>query len=325
MALTEAEKRQKLRERRAAKIKNGATRLGKITGDYSEASKESSTSPEPNATSPSSSVNAASNASSSSSAATKANNRISQSFDNDPEIEDISKFEPVKESKNEDDTELSSDAQQFEQMLQQMLSSPNHHSTAGSSDGFPLGGTDGSAGSQFDIFSQLLSGQGLPGTGDAGGEPPKSNEGNEYEAQLCEYNKIINDKYKAKFMLIKLFITSLITIWFFHFKGFHSSSYEVFRIKGIESGFTKIWISFEVIFTSIYALHLNKIEDRHYNYNSKILNLLGMVPEMFVPLHIKNKIRWFVKYLELLNLIIFDLSVVVFIYGILSFLHRIQI
>lgn len=308
MALSEAEKRQKLRERRAAKIKDGASRLGKITGDYPEAQKETaaSTTPEPKIQTRSSS-SAGSNP-----------NRISQNFDHDdPDIQDITKFEPVREK--EEDTDLSTDAQQFEEMLQKMLSSQQHQHS---------GGENSAPGSsEFDIFSQLLGGDGngLGGLGGLNSPTAETNEKNEYEAKLADYNKAINDQYKAKLMVLRGFFSALLTIWIFHFQGFHSSSYEIMRFSGADSGFVKIWSSFEIIFTSIYALHLTKIKDSHYNYNSKILTVLGYIPDVFLPLHWKNKIRWFVKYQELINLIIFDMSIVVVIFGLLSFLHRIQI
>lgn len=325
--LSEAEKRQKLRERRAAKIKNGASRLGKITGDYSE-SKSETPSPQPVTTTETPTLSSETShvpyTTSSSDNPSKQSNRISQSLDKDPEIEDITKFEPVNDNESEP-TDLSTDAQQFEAMLQKMLSSQQHqHNSAGSS------GT-GSAGdaSEFDIFSQLLSGQGVEGgnpfAGLGSAPTAANNEENEYEVKLSEYNKAVNDQFKAKFTVVKFFIMSLLTFWFFQVKGFYSSSYEIFRIKGVDSGFVKVWLSLEVVFTGIYAARLSKIKDTHYNYNSKILNVLGMVPDMILPLHLKNKIRWFVKYQELINLIIFDLSVVIFFFGVLSFLHRIEI
>ncbi|ODQ59271.1 hypothetical protein WICANDRAFT_79792 [Wickerhamomyces anomalus NRRL Y-366-8] len=299
--ISEAEKRQRLRERRAAKIKNGASRLGKITGDYSEVPKQT---PAPQA------PPAATTTSSSSS------NRISQSFDDkDPEIEDISKFEPIDEVK---DLDPSSDAKQFEQMLEKMLSSPKHQHDGPTTAGI-------GEGSEFDIFAKLLGTQGA----DSGIFPPSgqnnNNEDYEYETKLSEYNKILNDQFKAKFMMLRLVIMMGLSIWFYQFKGFHSSSSEILRIKAIDSGFIEIWSSFEILFTGIYAMNLNKIKDSHYNYNSKILNIMGMVPDMILPSYWKDKIRWVVKYQELINLIIFDLSCVIFILGVLSGLHSIQV
>ncbi|CCH43355.1 putative membrane protein [Wickerhamomyces ciferrii] len=350
---SEAEKRQKLRERRAAKIKNGASRLGKITGDYSEAQKDAETirtnplsSPETKSPTPEPSIGKETPISKSSGAS----KRISQSFDHeDPEVEDISNFEPIKESSKESSranqpSDQLDEAQQFEQMLQQMLGSVphQHQGDSNNSTDAPQGTPD------FDIFSKLLSGdangQGNPfgSLGSMGAlqqtqaqknqsqgydpaHPDVNLEQIEYQKQLSEYNKIQNDKFKAKFMLFKFIISFGLTIYFFGIQGFYSSSVEIFRIHKLDSGFSKIWLTLEILFTSYYALHLNKIQDSHYNYNSKILKILGYVPDMFLSPYYKNKIRWFVKYQELIHLIIFDLSVIIFLFGILSFWHSTSI
>lgn len=270
MALTEAEKRALLRERRAAKMAQSSARLNRITGEKPvETEPVEGLDEEP--------VQELKQVS----AATKKNNRISQNF-SDPPMQDI------------DSVAGEAEEQDFQKVLEKILGSSQHgHGDA----------------ELKDMFSMM---QGM-----SSGAEESSNEPQDSTSEEALLAKAANDKYKALFMLVKLIFTGCLTLYFFT-QGHRSSSYALPR--GNPTQFIQIFTAFEVITTSVYALHLINTKEAHYNYNSKVLDYLGFVPAPLLSQKWKGRIKLGVKYLELLQLSLFDVSTVVVVYGALSWL-----
>ncbi|KAH3667858.1 hypothetical protein WICMUC_005258 [Wickerhamomyces mucosus] len=320
--LTEAEKRKQLRERRAAKIKNGTSRLSKITGEHQGLEEV-----QPEEVKPADSIPDV--LTSNTNVSNKKNNRISQSFD-DPEVEDIAQYlasTRTKPSNFKGRTQLphpnANEADEFTKALNQIIG--NHqkdHSIDDADIPNPFGN-----GNQFDIFSQLLSGTGATGagtnslpdfssllqTGFTNGEnlPGFGGDGDDftYNQQLAEYNKSLNDKFKAQWLLFKLIFNFVLVLLFKLEENFILDS--IYSKFGTSILFLKSFIAFEIIFTTIYALRLFKISDNFYNYDFQILTYLEFLPPNILPNSIKSKIRLAIRYFELVKFILFDISVVI--------------
>lgn len=285
MAITEAEKRKLLRERRAAKMANSSARLSQITGDAVEEPVEESMKPEI-ATPVTQPITVAS------SAVNKKNNRISQNFQ-DPPMQDIDSVE----------------AEEFQKTLQQLLGSVKHDHEGNS------GPTE-----LNDMFAQMLKIPGMPQPG-AQGEQGEQVPDEEFE-KLQELKRA-NDQYKARFMCVKLILVVVYTLYFIFFNGFKSSSFAI-QQQGNYTSFIQMFTAFEVLTTSIYATHLIKTPENHYNYH-KALGYLDYIPHQFVSAAWKNRVKLGVKYLELLQLTLFDVSIVVVLFGVTSILNEVAL
>lgn len=285
--VSEDEKRRILRERRAAKIKNSSQRLGRITGERPGFEQEEQ---EEKVEQVEQKIEQKVEKATS--------RRISQTFaHDDPEIEDISKIDTIQEE----------EAKEFQKALQQYLSSEHHKHED----------TDPS----MDLFNKLMSGSQL-------NEPlnttPLNPEELEYTQKLIEYNKQENDKSKAKFLLFKLITFTLLTLYSFFIENYKSSFNSTIRFNQVlnSSEFFKIFISLEILFTSFYAYKITNLPDNEYTFSfAKILEYLQYIPDQFLPQVWRNRIRLVVKYLDLLQLILFDFAIVFVVLGFLSYLN----
>jgi hypothetical protein len=303
--VSEEEKRRILRERRAAKMKQAGERLGKITGERPGFEQE---------TVPAAAAAAAPSATSS--ATGGSNRRISQTFEHDdPAIEDISKLNllPSRSLPQEN-------ADDFQRVLQEYLKSEHHQHADATTDGASI--PDPS----MDLFNQLLSGAMQPpsSSGSSSAPPPQNLEEVEYQQKLIEFKKQQNDKFKAKFLLFKLITFVGLTCYFYFVEGYRSSFYQTVRFQNNYNNlnFFKIFMSLEVLFTSFYALKIHHLPDNEYTFSyAKILGYLQYIPDAFLSQTWRGRIRLVVKYLDLLQLILFDFSVVFVAFGLLSYLH----
>ncbi|KAH3684315.1 hypothetical protein WICPIJ_004695 [Wickerhamomyces pijperi] len=322
--LTEAEKRKLLRERRAAKVKNGSSRLNKITGDYSIPEPTNPIPVEAEDIVPELKPQVFKN---STSATQKKSNRISQAFD-DPEVEDISKFLPTRhqqQQKQQPNSKVNQEeAEEFQKALQQLLSSQQHQHENGSD---PLANPFGGDG-QFDFLQQMLGAAG--GAGGAGspfgdllkgfGGPSGTNgnatgEGQSdsdflYKQELLAYNKEVNDQYKAITMLTRFSIAAFLAL-IFHFEDNSVLNLLESLSPSANSLFLQVFISFEVIATITYALRLFKLSPGEYNYDFKVLGYLDYVPDAYLSQSLKSKIKLMMRYLELGKLILFDFAAII--------------
>lgn len=293
MALTEQEKRKLLRERRAAKISNGSARLNKITGDVPAAE---DVKPE---VKPDNGIKDTIHQDSlgelphvSREKKTSKSNRISQNFSDDPPVQDI------------DSVEMQAQAKELQRSLQELIGSVKHeHAQVGNEDSKEL----------EMMFSSMMNGV------------PKEAGGKQHEEDVdVDFEKIVeakkaNDKFKAQVMALRMALTIAVTLYFYFTYGFKSSTLSI--VTGDFTPFIQVFTAFEVIATSAYAIHMINTPEKHYNYNSKILEYLGFVPEQLLSLQWKQRIKLGIKYMELLQLSLFDLSTVVVVFGLLSVLH----
>jgi hypothetical protein len=279
MAVTEAEKRKLLRERRAAKIANSSARLNRITGDEKpedavpELPRETKEPVDTNQTK-------------------KSSNRISQNFE-DPPIQDIESITELNTSTGVGNNgESMADFQkEFQQSLEQLLKSVKHE--------------HGGSNPAFDMFNidQLASIPDLNGSGGA-------DTANEKDIEERLIQKKLNDKFKAQFMLVKLMFVPLIIYICMGSNRFNNSDFN-------ESLFIKFFTTFEVLSTSIYTFRLIKTPDNEYNY-SKLLDYVDLIPQGIVAQHWKQKTKLLFKYLELIQFVLFDMSAVIVVFGLLS-------
>jgi hypothetical protein len=279
MAVTEAEKRKLLRERRAAKIANSSARLNRITGDE----KREDAVPElPQEIKEPVDIDQAK----------KISNRISQNFE-DPPIQDIESITELNTSTGagNNDENMADFQKEFQQSLEQLLKSVKHE--------------HGGSNPAFDMFNmdQLASIPNLNGSGEADTANDK-----DIEERLIQ--KKLNDKFKAQFMLIKLMFVPLIIYICMGSNRFNNSDFNV-------SLFIEYFTAFEVLTTSIYTFRLIKTPDNEYNY-SKVLDYVDLIPQGVVAQHWKEKARLLFKYLELIQFVLFDMSAVIVVFGLLS-------
>lgn len=332
MALTEAEKRQALRERRAAKMANSNARLQKITGDSVAHNDTSSSSPPPSSSSgPTTSATTSSSSAASTPLASLAGVASTQKSSASKSFSQTSGFASEKapapsstisaiNAKDDDHHDPPVESiEEFQKSLENILGSQKHQHTD------PLGDDM----NEMDMFAQLLgvdpskSGADHPllammKEGSQETKEKKQNDDIDYELAAIEKQK--NDKFKAWFMLIKFLFTFGLCLYFFFARGHHSTSYQLSRSYDL-SLFTQIFTGFEVVTTSYFASVLHKLPHQHYNYNSKILDYLGMIPDGMLSPIWKNRVKLGFKYFELLQLVLFDISVIVVVFGVLSFMH----
>lgn len=319
--LSEAEKRKILRERRAAKVKNGSSRLNKITGDYS--TPESTTKVKPaiiqEAEDSVPDLNPQVFMNSAAASNNKKSNRISQAFD-DPEVEDISNFIARPQTQQHQAHKVDQDeADEFQKALQQLLSSQQHQHENGSD---PMANPFGGDG-QFDFLQQMLGGGGPGGAfgdilkGYTDGEPSQSGAGGAqsdsdylYKQELLAYNKEVNDQYKAYTMLTRFFAIAFISLNFQFEDNSIFSTLESFSSTS-NSLFLQIFIAFEAIVTTIYALRLFKLSPGEYNFDFKVLEYLDYVPDAYLSQSAKANLKLMMRYLELGKLILFDFAAVI--------------
>ncbi|CCE66234.1 hypothetical protein TPHA_0P00760 [Tetrapisispora phaffii CBS 4417] len=285
--LSEAEKRQLLRERRQRKFKNGgaSSRLNQITGQNKD-SQLSTESPLDVQT-----------------AATK----------NTIEMDDL--FANVKKASVENKAKQAAIKKKTEKEQIQNPVNPElemyKHLAEKTQD-------DGSSTPEF--FSMLQSMQQSFGEGTA---TPSSQVFPVDQANLDYYNYKLNNM-KAVFILIKWLVFLLPYIYFVTRPKLQQFNHQ-FSLSALTDSrnFFMVFLSFEIVAMSAYLQKLKGLQKGHkidpIQNAGKFANLIGLIPEGILPINnLKGKAVLCLQHLDLLSLFLTDLAFVIIMIGIVS-------
>ncbi|KAK6459909.1 Golgi to ER traffic protein 2 [Scheffersomyces coipomensis] len=321
--LSAEEKKRLLRERRAAKMAGGnATgRLNNILNQGSSVQTEATSVLDKENDTTSSTISTGVETSS-----TPRSTSIPIHHDDDPEIQDITSFSPTPEPEK-----VLASSEDIDAMFNKIFSGAQ----------IPTG-PDGPGGE--DPFAQMLKMLGQPNGAGAGaglggmpedlfnsqGNPFELNEEeNQYQRELAAYNLYNHKKWKFRFLIIRFFL--IFSNFFYHYitiPTFKASSYSFIRgIANTDSSITTT--SFITYFTTIELItivsyYLTSVKydlfktTTENNIFVKIISFGSMVLpqlEQYRPLLVR-----LLAYYELLEVILTDLSLVIVLFGLLSFL-----
>ncbi|CAI1955604.1 hypothetical protein SEUBUCD646_0E01710 [Saccharomyces eubayanus] len=284
--LTEAEKRRLLRERRQQKFSNGgaSSRLNKITGQASS---------HLNAESP----------------------LDAPSIPTGTPVESSGVATPA--SKND-----SSAAPQFD-LLKQLAAMQGQGPGSGS--GSP---PDSSTPDLFSLLSSMNTGmpgaEGTPSLGQASPMAPINQAALDYHDYLLNKLKAWTILVKWVFFLLPyLFLLTRPNAAVWSAFAFAQSAW--FAPLRNPSNFTTVFATFEFLSISIYYQLLKNVEHkskiRNLQDTNKLVKLVSLVPEGMIPIpNLKGKIVTALQYWDLLSMLITDISFVLIMLGLLTYL-----
>lgn len=332
--LSEAEKRKLLRERRQAKMAKGnaSSRLNTILSqgasvttqvtsvlDKSQESTESEEQETPSSSSPASADTTS----------------LPSHHDDDPDIQDITSIAtqtfasptpPIGEETPEDIDEI------FRKVFQQASAASGLRGSGGIGAGGAPGDlndpmaqfmkmfTEGANDSQSDLLNAAAA-----ASGGAAADPTA----NKYQTELYAYNVYQQNLWKFRFLIVRYLFTGF--NFFYHFftipdQLFHASSHPY--VRGLVSptpltGFITWFFTAEVLIVASYYM----ISVKTGIFNTKHENHLIMkgisLGSMFLPqlTQIRPYISRGLAYYDLIGIVLGDLSLVVVLFGLLSFIR----
>ncbi|KAI3402709.2 GET2 [Candida oxycetoniae] len=312
--LTEQEKRRILRERRQAKMAQGKAtdRLNNILNQGTSVNESSVTSvldqkSKPDATADATAVAAAV-------AAAESGALAPNQHDNDPEVQDIEEI-----TANDIPTIGGSNSQpNLDEMFNKILQQQGQHSHAGH---------DGENNPMAEIL-KMFSGMGdesgtIPSSADS---PFEMNpEQMKYQHETSKYNSYQEKLWRFRFLVVRVILT--LTNFLYHFvkiPSFTASNHQYVRDLSIVyplNGFITWFFTIEVLLIATYYMVFTKLGLFH-TLNQKSLIMKGISTlSMFVPkLQLYQPlVARLLGYRELLGILVGDLSLVIVLFGLLSF------
>lgn len=235
------------------------------------------------------------------------------SHDDDPEIQDITEITtppprtpPIGEDAPQDIDKI------FQTMLQQQQQRGQGANTA-----------DDPFAQIMKMFNQTEGPDSLINEGSASTQDPTEIK---YHQELLEYNTYNQKLWKFRFLLVRLLVT--LFNFFYHYTSisdFHASNYAYVRDLSSEEypvrDFFTWFATSEVVLVAAYYSVFHSLGLFHAaNQNSIILKVMSMGSMILPQLEsYKPLVARFLGYYELLGIVLGDLSLVIVLFGLLSF------
>ncbi|KAI0461804.1 GET complex subunit get2 [Komagataella kurtzmanii] len=304
--LTEAEKRQLLREKRKAKLSQGGglDRLKKITGENNSKLSTDAPTKEPTAD-----------------ATTTATELPTQGLETRINAHD----DPVSEIPDPLNEGFDGKEPDLDQLIASMFNkSAGHENPNGEEQGVPelmrrfssilQGGDSGAAGLGAEAGGinplDLLNSQGGSNIGKAQEEYGSTPEEIEFNKKSIAYKKHQNEVLKAKILVVRLVL--ILSLLFVYGRDFSLSLFtQTYAPNG--SSFMRVFLTLELIFQTSLFFFISK--NKNFTEDSLISKLLN-IGGAFIPATYRNLLQTASKYQVLLSMFLFDLSIVVVVFAI---------